>query len=62
VERGICCSGTKCLIPAAGSAIIPFVPMLLNHAFSNCRWQRNYALPAMTLVIVKGTRESVRDR
>lgn len=42
--------------------MIAAVTMLLNHAFSNRRWQRATALPAMTLVIVKGARESVRDR
>jgi hypothetical protein len=36
--------------------------MLLHHAFSNRRWQRDLALFAMTRVIVKGARESVRDR
>jgi hypothetical protein len=36
--------------------------MLLTHAFSNRRWQRSNALPAMTLVIVKRARESVSDR
>ncbi len=38
--------------------------MLLTHAFSNRLWQRFCALPTwtMTLVIVKGARESVSDR
>jgi len=36
--------------------------MLLHHAFSNRLWQRDLALLAMTRVIVKGVRESVRDR
>jgi len=36
--------------------------MLLNHVLSTCSWQRAFALPAMTRVIVKGTRESVIDR
>jgi hypothetical protein len=37
--------------------------MLLNHAFSNRRWQRELALPTMTtFVVIKGARESVRDR
>jgi len=36
--------------------------MLLHHAFSNRLWQRDLALFAMTCVIVKGARESVRDR
>jgi len=36
--------------------------MLLHAAFSNRRWQRDLALVAMTYVIVKGARESVRDR
>ena len=42
--------------------MITLVTMLLTHAFSNRLWQRSYALPTMTLVIVKGARESVRDR
>jgi hypothetical protein len=42
--------------------MIPFVTMLLKHAFSNRLWQRPCALSAMTFVIVKGARESVRDR
>jgi hypothetical protein len=36
--------------------------MLLNHAPSYRPWQRANALLAMTFVIVKGARESVRDR
>jgi hypothetical protein len=45
------------------SGIITLVTMLLNHAFSYRLWQRSCALPAMTFVIVlKGARESVRDR
>jgi len=36
--------------------------MLLNHVLSYRPWQRCFALLAMTRVIVKGTRESVRDR
>jgi hypothetical protein len=36
--------------------------MLLTHAFSYRPWQRAGALLAMTIVIVKGARESVRDR
>jgi hypothetical protein len=36
--------------------------MLLHHVFSYRPWQRDCALLAMTLVIVKGARESVRDR
>jgi hypothetical protein len=36
--------------------------MLLLHAFSYRPWQRDLALLAMTRVIVKGARESVRDR
>jgi hypothetical protein len=36
--------------------------MLLHHAFSYRPWQRAGALSTMTLVIVKGARESVRDR
>jgi hypothetical protein len=38
------------------------VTMLLHHAFSYRPWQRDIALLAMTRVIVKGARESVRDR
>jgi hypothetical protein len=40
----------------------PDVTMLLHHAFSYRPWQRDIALLAMTRVIVKGARESVRDR
>jgi hypothetical protein len=37
--------------------------MLLNHASSFRRWQRELALLSMTtFVVVKGARESVRDR
>jgi hypothetical protein len=36
--------------------------MLLTHATSNRLWQRRSALSAMTFVIVKGARGSVRDR
>jgi hypothetical protein len=36
--------------------------MLLNHVLSYRPWQRGFALLAMTRVIVKGARESVRDR
>jgi hypothetical protein len=36
--------------------------MLLDHVPSFRRWQRERALLAMTFVIVKGARESVRDR
>jgi hypothetical protein len=36
--------------------------MLLNHVLSYRLWQRDFALLAMTRVIVKGARESVRDR
>jgi len=42
--------------------MITLVTMMLNHVLSNCLWQRSYALPTMTFVIVKGARESVRDR
>jgi hypothetical protein len=37
--------------------------MMLTHVFSYRRWQRELALLSMTtFVIVKGARESVRDR
>jgi hypothetical protein len=36
--------------------------MLLTHVFSYRPWQRDNALLAMTFVIVKGARESARDR
>jgi hypothetical protein len=37
--------------------------MLFTHAPSYRRWQREFALLSMTtFVVVKGARESVRDR